>query len=210
MAACLVKAAQSGNSIWEKEGQTQEEQELQGNDVKAGASETKKTGFKHPEEDYILPDSDSHLCDYCTKKELNSEQRKRYCNFIIDIATEDHKNVTKKYIATLVNNDAKIIKRRISELKKYGGPKKLFLSCFLGGIICVTGSVTSFAYNPPAIYNTTDATDTNTEIMVYNEVPPQLQADILPYDNFLADMNGSISEIKDSNPKAYCLIIMSP
>lgn len=143
-------------------------------------------------------------CDFCTTKEMDSAERKRYCNLIVDLATEDENKVTKKYVASLVNNDSRIIERRIKELKKYGGSKKLILSCLVGGVICLTGSITSFAYNPPAKYNTVEGTEKNMEIAVNDETVLPLQADVLPYDYFSTDIYGNISEIKDSNPKAYC------
>lgn len=143
-------------------------------------------------------------CDFCTTKGMDSAQRKRYCHLIVDLATEDENKVTKKYVASLVNNDGRIIERRIKELKKYGGSKKIILSCLVGGVICLTGSITSFAYNPPAKYNTVEGTEKNMEIAVNDETVLPLQADVLPYDYFSTDIYGNISEIKDSNPKAYC------
>lgn len=142
-------------------------------------------------------------CDFCTTKGMDSVQRKRYCNLIVDLATEDENKVTKKYVASLVNNDSRIIERRIKELKKYGGSKKIILSCLVGGVICLTGSITSFAYNPPTIYNTAGVTDTNMEI-VYQDIALQSQAKVVPYDYFWTDVNGNIFEIKDNNSKAYC------
>lgn len=142
-------------------------------------------------------------CDFCTTKEMDSAERKRYCNLIVDLATEDENKVTKKYVASLVNNDSRIIERRIKELKKYGGSKKIVLSCLVGGVICLTGSITSFAYNPPTIYNTAGVTDTNMEI-VYQDIALQSQAKVVPYDYFWTDVNGNIFEIKDNNSKAYC------
>lgn len=143
-------------------------------------------------------------CDFCTTKGLDLAQRKKYCNLIVDLATEDSNKVNKKYVAPLVNNDSKIIERRIIELKKYGGPKKLFLSCLVGGVICLTGSVTSFAYNPPVDYNTVEGTEMNMEIAVNGESVLPLETDVLPYDYFSTDIHGNISEIKDSDTKAYC------
>lgn len=139
-------------------------------------------------------------CDYCTMKELGLEERRRYCNLILDVAAEDNKKINKKYVASLVNSDSKIIERRIVELKKYGGPRRILLSCLVGGVICIAGSVTSFAYNPPTIYYTV-GTDINTEV-VFQDIALELEA--LPYDYFWTDVEGNISELKASDPKAYC------
>lgn len=137
-------------------------------------------------------------CDFCTTKEMDLEERKKYCNLIVDIATEDKKNVAKQYIAPLVNSDTKIIERRILELKKFREPKKLILSWCLGGAICVIGSITSFAYNPPATYSTKDVSDVNTEIVFQQVIA-------LPFDYFWTDCDGNISEINENNSeKAYC------
>lgn len=142
-------------------------------------------------------------CDFCTTKNLDLAQRKRYCHLIVNIATENKRKFTKKYVVSLVNNDSKTIERRILELKNHGKPKKLFLSCLVGGVICISGSITSLAYNPPVIYDTPRVTDSTMKIMVFKDAPVQLK-DALPYDYFWTDKYGNMHEIKESEEKAYC------
>ncbi len=153
---------------------------------------------------YELCDISELYCDFCTTKSFGLELRRRYCNLIVDIATDDKKsNEIKKYILPLANRDKAIIERRILELKNHGGSKKLFLSCLIGGFICVVGSITSFAYNPPVNYNTTVATGVNTEI-IFQDTDFQSQLVDLPYNYYWTDTNGNTIEIENTDPKAYC------
>lgn len=142
-------------------------------------------------------------CDFCTAKGYDLEQRTKYGNLIIDIATEGKPTTVKKYVASLVNNDKKVIERRLLELKKYGSSKKSFLSGFIGIIICVAGSITSFAYNPPVNYNAATVMEENPEI-IFHHSTLQLQITPLPYEHFWTDANGNIIEIKNTDSKAYC------
>lgn len=152
---------------------------------------------------YELCNVSELYCDFCTTKSYSLELRKRYCNLIVDIATEDKKNTIKKYAVPLVNRDKAIIQRRVLELKKQEDSKKLFLSYLVGGFICTIGSITSFAYNPPVNYYATAASELNAEI-TFQDTDFQSQIVDLPYDYYWTDINGNEIEIENTNPKIYC------
>lgn len=91
-------------------------------------------------------------CDYCTVEDYNREQQKEYSRLIINIATGKYDFGRREYYAGLVSGNAKIIERRVLEIKAIGRKKRLILSCIIGGMACLAGGITTMAYTSPTTF----------------------------------------------------------
>lgn len=146
-------------------------------------------------------------CDFCTTKNMSLLQQKRYSNLIVDIAAEKKQKTKTTYIVPLVSKDVKSIERRIQELKKKRNTKNVILSGLIGTVICLAGSIPSFAYAPPVEFETPEVIEDETmEIIFYKNTYGKSYAESIPYDYFWTDRDGNIFEIakRNSDEKVKC------
>lgn len=147
-------------------------------------------------------------CDYCTMVDRDEEERKQYCHLLVDMATEYKEERGDKAVAYLVNNNVRLMKRRILEMKVMGLKKKVLLSCIVGGLICLTGGTTAFAYAPASTYTVEYSEEAlfDEGIEVINNFETKGNIEALPYDYFWCVEDGIPHEIIKENPNAkiYC------
>lgn len=140
-------------------------------------------------------------CDHGVTKDLDDSQRQRYGNLLLDFAVSD--NGKKGWFSVgLVDNEAAAFERRILEMKRTKKNSKSIWACLALAVICVTGTMTAFAYEVPiqiksendwAEYDTVFFTD-------YDSYEPEH----IPYDYIFIDLDGNIILLDGTSQQAYC------
>lgn len=143
-------------------------------------------------------------CDYCTVKNYNREQQKKYSSLIINIATGKYDFGRREYYAGLASGNAKIIERRVLEIKAIGRKKRLILSCIIGGMACLAGGITTLAYTSPTTFvadNTSIYRDDELSICTYD-----IDEEGFTSEYFYIDENGNSCKVteKNNDSKVIC------
>lgn len=140
-------------------------------------------------------------CDYCTVKKYDRKLQKEYSRLIINIATGNYDFGRREYYAGLVSGNAKIIERRVLEIKAIGRKKRLILSCIIGGIACLAGGITTLAYSSPTTFVTDNTFDNDDVAIIYN-----YESCALDYEYFYTDEDGNIHPVteKNNDSKVIC------
>lgn len=146
---------------------------------------------------YELANISEMYCDSVVMEGKGQEERSRYSNLIIDLATESNGDGRPGFFAGVADNsrNKRGCKRRILEMKinrKY----KTVLSVIMMGIICTVGGMTVFAYDKPVTFYCGEKYDDNIEFTISTEAPEQVKEE-LPYDCFFTDINGTIYDAED-------------
>lgn len=148
-------------------------------------------------------------CDDYVMGNKDTNEKKRYCHFIVSLASENELAVSGLFSVGLADNNLRTIRRRVLEMKALKKTGKKVLSYLLCGVICVMSGLTVFAYEAPLIIETK-----NGENIVFDEnntflafIGSEVEFEKMPYDCFFTDYNGNIFETSeiDVNPKAGCI-----
>lgn len=137
-------------------------------------------------------------CDHEVVRDCDEAVRQRYCNLMLELATKNH---TEKegYAIGLVNSNAAAYKRRILEMKT-NRRCKFLLSCVIMLTVCLVGSITAFAYEPP---QKMDLQDFKYEAEYTFSFPIEF-IEPLQYDRFFIDEEGNIFPLGEENDIAIC------
>ncbi len=88
-------------------------------------------------------------CDSIVISGKGEEERRRYSDLILTLATQNEYAGKEKFFAGMANSRSKnVYKRRILEMKRHKKHKAV-LSVIITVLICMAGGMTAFAYDSP-------------------------------------------------------------
>lgn len=144
---------------------------------------------------------------YCDSKIVDKKEEeivKRYCNLLIDIAASEKYTFRNRWTSGLVNNDMKMIKGRIMEMKNKRKRLSIVSVCMLG-VFLLAGTSTVFAYEPPKQVISKDKS-IDIEDMVDSKEDESLTFftektidDEMAFGDFFKDSNGTLVEVTSEN-----------
>lgn len=146
----------------------------------------------------------SEICcdDYVMKNE-GSNEKKKYCQFIVSLASENKLTINSMFSIGLISNNFCTIKRRILEMKFTKNTGKKALSYFICGVICMMGTVTSFAYEAPVTIEIAD-----NEAFAFTEnatyaatIGGEDSLVEIPYERFFTNESGDVFEMTETETK---------
>ncbi len=140
-------------------------------------------------------------CDYGVIKGASDLQRRQYSRLILDLAVASGEN-KKKFTVGLVNNDAAAFERRILEMKKTTKNTRPILSCVAMILICIVGTITTFAYKIPTTFQM-DELDFKSE-RVFSASNGMENVEHLPFDYFFSDKEGHVTQVRNLSPQYVC------
>lgn len=143
-------------------------------------------------------------CDSEIIDKKGDEIVKRYCNLLIDIAASEKYTFKNRWSSGLVNNDMKMIKGRIMEMKNKRKRLSIVSVCMLG-VFLLAGTSTVFAYEPPKQVISKDE-----RIDIEDIVEPkddesltfsteETTNDEMAFGDFFKDSNGTLVEVTLEN-----------
>ena len=140
-------------------------------------------------------------CDYGVIKGTNDIQRQRYSQLILELAAASGKR-TERFAVGLANNEAATFERRILEMKEPPKNTKPILSCIVMVLICIVGTITTFAYEAPKKYVTDES---NWEDEVTFSVSDSTESvEQLAFDYFFTDKDGHVTALYNLPKRILC------
>lgn len=149
-------------------------------------------------------------CDSIVISGKEEEERRKYSDLILTLATQNEYTRKEIFFSGMANSRNKnMYKRRILEIKKYKRHKTV-LSVIITIIICISGTVTTLAYEPPNIasgfseHDSDGGGDFNSTFVIESAEVEQIK---LPSDYFFTDDSGIIYDISsfDINNRVACV-----
>lgn len=153
-----------------------------------------------------------YQCDACTLMGTGDSQRIEYSNLLVRLATEFPQEETSSYAAHLVNQNSKLVGRRIIEMKQNKGKRNVMLSYILGGLICIAGTIPVFAYAPTMVCSTDEKVEDleeflNSENVFSDGFDTDSIVIPMPYDYFWQGDDGTmvpLDEETQPEPREAC------
>ena len=144
-------------------------------------------------------------CDFQVTKELAMKNKKEYGVLLINMSAEDTYS-NKPYVpVSLLGSTKNITKKRLKVLKNQKLKHNKFVAGVLTFIMCLTASITVFAYEPVEewrVSNSNDWIDADiSEISFYHGENKKLH---LPYEFYFTDFTGKIYEVKEAENRKAC------
>jgi len=140
-------------------------------------------------------------CDYGVVNGTDDTQRQRYSHLILDLAVAGSRK-KERFSVGLVNNDTATFERRILEMKQIRKTSKPVLSCIVMAIICIMGTITAFAYQPPVIVETKDSWTEYDEVIMLKDNPNIIEP--ILYDYIFVDQDGNMIPLNNTEPRIGC------
>jgi len=147
---------------------------------------------------FALSDMIEIHCDGIVLNGKGETERKEYGELLITLATQEPDSQGNPlFVGFTKHKKRALLKRRISEMKT-NRQLKWGLSMITMGLICLSGAVSTFAYEPPSGI---DVAEPHTEGTEYTFTPEAERPPIpdMPYDYFFTDQAGNVYELDESN-----------
>ncbi len=143
--------------------------------------------------------------DRVVLQEKGDEERCKYGKMILELAAKSKDSGENRFFSSIAQQSTKIMyKRRVLEMRANRKSKRM-LSILAAGIICVAGSITAFAYNPPitVLNNENFVVD---EGFSFTSEKPEVKKEHFSSDFFFVDNSGRIYDLENSdNNRAICI-----
>lgn len=145
-------------------------------------------------------------CDSVVIRGKGEEERKKYSDLILTLATQNKYASKEKFFVGIANSRSKkVYKRRILEMKRHKKHKAV-LSVIMTVLICMAGGITALVYDPPIIVSGYSLEPSLGDCSFVPESAETEQMK-LQSDNFFTDDIGNIYDISGSgmNNRIICV-----
>lgn len=142
-------------------------------------------------------------CDEEVLKGKGNEERRKYGELLLMLATEEIFPKGERFLAGAASSrNKKVYRRRVLEMM-LNKKRKIVLSMATMALVCMTGGITCFAYNPPTTILNDSEYEINEEFSFMTE---EMEAEVLPYDFFFEDEEGNVYDANDvqEDSRALC------
>lgn len=154
-----------------------------------------------------ISDTGEMCCDEAVLKEKGEKERKEYCELLLHTATRKTDGKESRFLVGMSDFRSRIMfKRRILEMKRKK-KNRFFSAMTVMGLVCMTGGITAFAYDPPRVLDAGNQ-EVSFGVEFINGVEPEalLEIENLPYSLYFVDENGEILELDETDlpERAVC------